>query len=642
MPVTQPKNLTSSDGTITVIGGGSPGNYEYRYRRIAPSLTAWSLWSSGDGPGNLSKTYTGLSVGTYQVEVDKDNLLGDPHTCVSLIEVVLTAKCEDECGAGGGNGGDDGCGNVLEVIEKTGLTPTNLPEHVRFEKIDAYNIGESELTFEAWVKAPIENANLVLFNWESQEYYGLGSPSPGTMPTGTYFRYTIQVIGTNQNCGGIVAGTQGTGSGGGAASLGNPYGGQNGAAIKVTYGYKTGSDTYTNSTSGFTAQTAPVVWDVDNFNHVVVISKAVPYNTNPGSSGATATLPDIIEDTAPPSQYEPVFFNCFEIYINGIKVDTVWDALMGDSNPKSRLSLAERDVVANYNNYEGPLLLFARQFGFESGGGVPCVTAPTSGEVTNFRLYSRAISKKEVQKNFLAGCHGDPYECAQLMLHAPLDQTNGFITIEKINGNHGILTGFDVARTNRQSIGTENAAWTNECCPPNEFNESACPSNQCNPDFVEFSFTINGAPAGPESALVLAFTQGLDACPTPSAVVGASILETLGTIYLLGTGGVGSIASKESVADAFVLAFNNVFNPTSDNQIYARANLNTVTIRMTSKLYTAYCNRMFSACLYGGTAVTPASYTGGYSITYPNNNQISICCLPADACDTTEAPTFTI
>lgn len=646
MPVVNPSTLTSTDGSITVIGTGQPGNYEFRYRRIAPSVTAWSSWTGADTPGGFTKTYTGLSAGTYQIEIDKDNMYGDPHTCVIPIQETLTAQCEDPCDAinGGGNGGNSGCGNVLEVLEKTGLTPTNLPEHVRFERIDAYDIGESELTFEAWVKPPQANANMVLFNWESQEYYGAS-----TMPTGTYFRYLIQIIGTNQNCatytnpspGSVPPGTQGSGNDDGFVNqnLGNPYGGQNGAAIKVTYSYKTGSDTYSNSTSGFTAQTAPIVWDIDNFNHIVVISKLVPYN--PGS-GPVAALPDIIRATATPTQYEPVFFNCFEIYINGIKVNTVWDALVGDANPKSELSLTERDIVANYNNYLGPLLLFTRQFGFDSGGGVPCSAFPTSGEVTNFRLYSRAISKKEIQKNFLAGCHGDPSECAQLLLHAPLDQTNGFITIEKIHGNHGVLTGFDVTRTNRQSIGTPEAAWVTECCPPHAADELVCASQQCNPDFVEFSFNINGEPAGPETSLVMAFTLGLDACPTPSSVVSASFLETLGTIYLLGTGGTGVITDNITTADAYAAAFNAVFNPTNDNQIYARTNLNKVTIRMTSELYKAYCNNTFSVCLYGGTAASPTTYTGGYSISYPNNNQISICCLPANACDTTESPQFTI
>lgn len=640
----QPTTSTSTDGIIVVEVDGPTRAYEFRIRRVAPSITAWSIWTTADSSFGHTKTYPNLSAGTYQVEIDTDSSIGDPHTCVHTKTITLTPQCEDVCDGinGGGNGGS-GCGNVLEVIEKTGLTPTNLPEHVRFDRIPAYDIGESELTFEAWVKPDVANSNIVLFNWENQEYYWDGT-TPPTPSTGPYFRYLIQLIGTNLNdTAGVGLPTPGTsGTGTGATPLGNPYGGIDGVAVKVTYSYKSADAAYNASPSGFTAQTAPVTWDIDNFNHIVVISKRVPYGTAPGTATSGATLPDIIEDTATVAQYEPVFFNCFEIYVNSIKVDTVWDSLVADQNPKSRLSLAERDIVANYNNYQGPLLLFGRQYAYQNGGGTPLVGAPTTGQVTNFRLYSRAISKKEVTKNYLAGCHGSPYECAKLMLHAPLDQTDGFITVETVEGNHGILKGFPVNRTNKQSIGTEDAAWVTACCPPSSYEDLMCMSANCNPDFVEFNFTINGAPSGPETSLVMAFILDLDACPTPSTVNGVSNLETLGTIYLLGTGGTGSIATKEDVADAYVAAFNAVFNPLSDNQIYARANLNTVTIRLTSKLYTYHCNRIFSTCLYGGTAVSPTAYTGGYSISYPNNSQISICCLPANACDTTESPVVTI
>lgn len=636
--IQNPTTNTSTDGLVVITANSGPLRpFEFRYRRIAPSVTSWSSWTPADTPNGRSKTYNNLSAGTYQFEIDKDTSYGDPHDCVEVKTVTLIPQCEDVCDGvnGGGNGNsNNGCGNVLEVLEKTGLSLLNLPEHVQFSHIDKYNvIGEGEWSAEVWIKPPANNMNFTVLSKTNIPERLSTSPAGTLLLDGSTIGPTNPAVHTSL----MIRAADWTANPG--TDLGNPYATPGAAMSFVCVRHDVDDSFPPSGPRGFIVTTAPIPnWDSDNFNHLVWVVKRIPY-----SAATSVTNNTIDSNESSVVAALPVVKEAVEFWCNGARIDTLWvtpAGLFGAGKPnKSSFSSAsDRDFAANMNNLFSPFYLFGRPNSLDTGGGTPGVSAPTSGQVTNFRLYSRTMSQTEIQNNYFRGCHGEPYECAQLLIYAPLDQTDGSLTVEKVNLNHGKLRGFAANRINKQSIGTNNAAWVNACCPQTEVTDLVCASSQCNPDYVEMSFIINGEVGDLETSLVMALTLDLDACPTPSSVASASFLETLGTIYLLGSGGTGTIATSSQVADAYATAFNAVFNTSNDNQIYARANLNKVTIRLTSELYSYHCNRIFSVCLYSGTVASPTAYAGGYSISYPNNNQISICCLPENACDISESP----
>jgi hypothetical protein len=647
--INHPKTSVSLDGSISIVVENGPLRpYEFRITKIAPVAGAPSAWTGSDTPNGRDKTYSGLSAGKYKIEVDTDNASGDPHTCVKTLFIDLIPTCEDLCGDGGAGGS---CTNALEVAEKTGLTTTNLPEHVRFAHIPQYNIGEAEVTFEAWIKPATNNSNMIILSMDNGFPY-FNTP-PDTATAGDALQFLWGIIGTNRP----LNGTDGVGvpvtspyptqgdsltTGNPRTGLGNPYNNPNGAAFFVNFGKGTTNNLGASSILGIKLLTIPIEsWDPDNFNHVALIIRDIPAPVNNGTTAIFTGLgaPRLGGDSAP-SEVSKIFETTIEFWCNGVKISEAWDVQFDDSSmlnfpvckssvPADAISL--RDEIRNFDNLTGAVKVFARASSYAGGGGTPSVSAPTSGDVTNLRWYKRALNGTEIQKNYMSGCHGEPYNCASLLLYAPLDQTSGKVTPERIYGNNGQLIGYAPNRTN--TIGGT-SAWIEACCPKIvAFDDYNCGAQDCNPDFVEFYVSLSGVDvADPGETIVAAFIPYIGTCPTPSTVASQANFETLSTLFEL-TG----INSALELVDELVTAFNAVFTGTS---IVAIDNLTTLIIRIPKSLAGSqdYCNQPFSLCLYSGTALVPATYTGNFTTSYPKG-QMAICCVtPTDCGLNNDAP----
>lgn len=252
------------------------------------------------------------------------------------------------------------------------------------------------------------------------------------------------------------------------------------------------------------------------------------------------------------------------------------------------------------------------------------VSAPTSGDVTNLRWYKRALNGTEIQRNYMSGCHGEPYNCASLILYAKLDQTSGKVTPEQIYGNNGQLIGYAPNRTN--VIGGT-SAWIEACCPKIvAFEDYTCGAQDCNPDFVELYASIDGV-VGATNDFIMNLVPSVGACPVVSNAYAGSLFEGINASFAL-----TNVVDNLDAVDQFVAAFNTAYTGTG---IYAIDNLNTVVIRI-PKSYAGseeYCNQPFSICFYDGTvpATPTGAYTGSFTVSYPKG-QMANCCVPATDC----------
>ena len=607
MIVQHPKTSSSADGIIELeISGGNIRPYEFKLVKYnGNSETIIGDWSGATNPGGRTKTYSGLTAGIYKGYIDTDGNVGEPHTCVKEKIYVLLAQCEDPCDSNGN--GEGGCGNALEIVEKSPVSNTNLPEHVRFKHISQYEIGESDITFSAFVKPNTNNSNFTIVSWDNGFPFRKGA-DPGTESPfdDDAIQFIIGVIGTNR--GGILPPSN---------TLENPYGTQNGAAIAVIWGIQEDSSFGSPGNRSFKFVTEPVSsWNSEGMNHVVVVVKDLP--ATQAGSAATLTGADspLLGVAATGATASTILGKVITVIVNGVEVTGAWDVTYNATIPTSNLTIADRAFLRNWNNFKGPIRLFGRASSYDTGGGVGnlLTSAVSAGTITNFQVYKRALSNKEVQKNYLKGCHGEPAECAGLMLHAPLNQTRGILALETVNGNNGELIGYSSVKTTSVGLGS---AWVELCCPKINDSEYLCPAPDCNPEFVEFYATIGGI-AQVDESLVAAFVPLLGACPTPSNLPTNAVLEGAKTFFEL-----TPINSTLDLVQAFVEAFNDSVDLDALG-IKADKNLETIIIRI-PKEYVKYCNQPFSFCLYSGTALVPEPYTGEYTISYPKSN-IAICC----------------
>jgi len=469
---------------------------------------------------------------------------------------------------------------------------------------------------------------------------------PDTATAGDALQFLWGILGTNRP----LNGTNGIGvpvtspyptqgdslaTGNPRTGLGNPYNNPNGAAFFVNFAKGTTNNLGASSILGIKLLTIPIEsWDPDNFNHVALIIRDIPA---PDDNGTTAIFtglgaPRLGGDSAP-SEVSKIFETTIEFWCNGVKISEAWDVQFDDSSmvnfpvckssvPANAISL--RDEIRNFDNLTGAIKVFARASSYAGGGGTPSVSAPTSGDVTNLRWYKRALNGTEIQRNYMSGCHGEPYNCASLLLYAPLDQTSGKVTPENIHGNNGQLIGYAPNRTN--VIGGT-SAWIEACCPKIvAFEDYTCGAQDCNPDFVEFYASIDGV-VGATNDFIMNLTPLVGACPVVSNAYAGSLFEGINASFAL-----TNVVDNLDAVDQFVAAFNTAYTGTG---IYAIDNLNTVVIRI-PKSYAGseeYCNQPFSICFYDGTvpATPTGAYTGSFTVSYPKG-QMANCCVPATDC----------
>lgn len=615
-----PSCATCTDGIISVEVNGPLRPFEFRIKKIAPTVGAWSSWATADTFSGRVRTFTGLGVGVYQIDIDTDNSLAT-QDCIrtAIIELTNGDPCAADCDSSEGK-----CENALQFTAKSPLNSNNFPEQVLFKHIPQYNVGESELTVEMWIKPDVMGNNMILWDWsaEMKPFFVEDSttPNPGLPTYPAAPPNFLPEPPVNGDFGGMTIRVTNFGPGQ-EFCIGINCNKSNWSDYNYTPNpppagfYPVLSPAYVSTALKIYAGQAQNV-DYTSFNHLVFVIKDI---AKTGVTDDTGDLTIAAAETG--AGYLPVFKKCFEVWLNGIQITTVQGNTMNSNDPKSTLTDTDRDFIRNFDNLDGGIRLNTR---------VSHMEFASSQVSTNFRQYSRALSGKEIQRNYLGGCKAEPSNCSQLMIYAPLNQTMGAVTQERIYGNHGQLIGYAVNRTN-QIGGT--SSWVQACCPKiADFDDYNCGSQDCNPDFVEMTFKITGAiTAVPH---IVAIVPGLDACPIPTNAVAASLIAGIGSIFDISAG-----PTTVDMADILAWAINDSVAFQAAN-ITAISNLNSVTVRMPLPTYTSSCGLPLSVCLYSGTTLVPVAYTGTLVIEYPRGKN-AICCVDNSACST-EDVTITV
>ncbi len=559
---------TCADGlAIITIMGGPSAPFEFRYRRITPTITEWSTWEIGEGTTARTKTISGLTPGTYQVEIDRDLQQGMPHTCTSIRTFIIENgdTCSDSC-----SGDSDKCENALEYTYGGLQYPSEMVEHVVFNHIPEYNIGESELTVEMWVKPnPIIEEGSILFSWDTEMPVFFNN---GTPVNGDFGGFTLRLMPHIPNY----------------------------TSLHLAVNKHSNNDYNDNGHTAFKVSTVNALnMDPVNFNHIVFVLKKFPDTSEIGPSEHL-------------SVYEPKINTYVEFWCNGVKLTNMF-ADMGNPDHESTLSTADRDFVQNFDNLTGPIKLGTRSSNVMRSSAV----------ITNCRVYARKLYAKEIQSNYLLGCKAEPANCSKLILYAPLNQTMGSVTQERQYGNNGMLTAYHVHRTN-QVGGT--SAWVQACCKKiTDLLDWNCGSQVCDPNNVELIFKFTGT-ITPSEKFIIAVLPLLNSCPLETNVVASAAVEGIPLID------VSSGTTLIERADLFVAAINTDVNLQALG-LEAHANLNTVTIRFPmNKFADRYCGKPFSVCTYAGTTTTPTAYTGLSKVEVGVTTMI--CCVGTDACNT--------
>lgn len=589
----QPTGTYTLDGSITVTvpkyndeGKKLPAKpFEFRLTKPDGTVVGWLPESS---TGSRTRTFSGLGPGTYVVELDSDNSYAT-HTCISKDYFTLIDPCPvaNPCKCGFALKVDNAISQYVKFQNRNGANTDTMPQYS--------NIGTGDFSIEMWASIGDLTKITHLFEWRGavtgNPVTVFGKPSAIGDPNGQRI-----VIKANVRSGTGVGPTPFT-----------TY--QFDGGLSVTYETTSALNTVQDATTLITGNvlgTGLAVLKKDTMHHIV-------FTKVRGISAATA----------------PVNTGCLRAHIG----TTDYWILYVDGIPYSVENSNALETVTNLGPTGGNdpgffntglisqqydnLAYFLGNITLGNTDNPSNTTGANAAnfKVTNFRMYRRALSRGEVQLNYIAGCAGEPSSCGGLILYAPLSQETGKVAQEVILKNHGQLMNY----TGEQTV-SNGGAWFYNCCPEIAgFIDFECCKVECDPEYATLNFTIN-TPLTVGDILIT--NIGLDSCPLVGNVLPASI-----TAYRHTVAGVTAIAQAEN----FVSVYNALaVGPLKPAGAIATNNLATVTVKYpvdpTTKK-SPYCGMVFQQCSYnsGLTAAT------SNDITYPAGNVV-ICCVPDDLC----------
>jgi hypothetical protein len=463
--VKNPTCSTCNDGIIQV-KIDSKKKKPYQFKLIGPGREN-DTWSQADTYLGFVKTFRNLGVGKYILYIDSDDSL-ETTTCISTYEIELEDPCPveincTECEFGLNFKRLDTATTVNGTIFGQGVKVLNKNPNTGVSPFVHYQFGRKSYTVEFWFTPKNSNS------------------FQAVMP----LFYRSNHIGDRKHWKNIISGS----------SLLKKH-------LYHIFGLfrKSPTSNYQafvdfgisiNDASTYAATKAvnPVGFTATHeflriyFDNEVIFDKMSYF----------AFVIDYVDKIGPTYNFVP---SDISVYVNGV--------LATKDKPNAvtnTLSVSSQGLLSNINNYIGPILIGTTDSdhsGFETNPSPPPPNVifnnkySTHGIMTNLRYYSRALSKLEIQNNYLSGCRGEPTSCEDLILWLPLNQTEGAVTLDKRYFNNGSLMYFKEIDYKRNG-----GAWVRECC--NQITDLTfmdCPVEDCERNAVTFSIKILSTDVG--------------------------------------------------------------------------------------------------------------------------------------------------
>jgi hypothetical protein len=529
--IKHPSCSSCQDGEITVTIEGPRKNYQFRIE--GPGITNPEIWYPTDNFGGRSKTFKNLGVGIYTIEVDLDDSFCTQN-CVKTYLVELLDPCPAP------ENPNCICENALYMKDYSESRSNSMPEQavlVRFlnrnpktniSPFSPYISGTKGYTAEFWLKLPrkgrFQGESLVVFSKNNNlpnavHWTEIVSPN-------NYQLYTNLRIQWREDL--------------------DQYAPEKGWYFLV-------SNAVSNNKITSPTPTVPIAPGTHSQTRIRY-STPLPFNE-------LFHVAFVVRDFSLTNPTSNDIKTGWELYVNGLLIPTPVYTATGADTVMTTFSQQQLDFINKFKNHLGPILIGGLNFNV---GTDTAKAFPKTGEfiITNFKYYKRPLTSSEVQLSYLQGCRSEGFDCDDLVIWAPLNQTEGNVTIEKRFGNHGELINFKP-----EDLKPMGKSWVKECCGRiSDTKIMDCPTNDCIPNAAMFRFKFTAANTNLAAIDNVQFVYefyDVNKTPVPTQIAPGLELTSDNSIEFDKPAGANVDENIEKISEALVASINSL-NPSNN------------------------------------------------------------------------------